>query len=775
MITTETNSRSTVFWCLEKNEGLQKLLREGKFGLEKEHVRCDSSGHLALTPHPEALGNKAEHPFITTDFSESQVEMITPPLDSIEEAYGFLKTLHKIVLQALPEGEELWLQSMPPILPEEDRIPLAQFEGASREKTLYRERLSSIYGKSRQMISGSHFNFSFSPAFVEALANHTGQPIEQQKGEVYLKVVRNLMRHRWFLVGVLGRSPSAHSSLKLKALDSNALLEVCCKFGVSIRSSKIGYRNPNPLFTDYCCLEGYKRDLNAHVRSGKLLNPNELYLPIRLKMNPETEAISHIEVRLLDLDPFDPIGIDPSSLKLIHLFILYALLEDDSGRFDELEQQTADEMQNQAACRGFSPMSECPESSGVRHDLIASGKKMINRIRGLIGPLGILDMPGYEDVLNRCEVIIDDWHEHPSSKLLKDYEKNDFVTSNLETIRQSQERLAGEDFRFYGFEDMELSTQLLLREAVKRGVEFEILDRGENFVRLHKMGREHYVRQATRTSLDNYSSILLMENKLVTKKVLDRAGIHTPKGDHYTSASRAKSAWFNWIGRPVVIKPKSTNFGIGISILKENLEQPYFEKAVDIAFGQDSEILIEEFIRGKEYRFFMIGGQVVAVLHRVPANVVGDGQHRIAELVEMKNRDPLRGKGYRTPLEKIALGEMESMFLQSQNLDFDAVPADGATVYLRENSNISTGGDSIDFTEQVHRSYFMIASQAAKALDVNITGLDMMIEDVSQAATSDNYAVIEMNFNPAIHIHCFPYQGKNRRIDECLLNQMGFI
>ena len=773
MIATEENKESEVFEYFRKHEGLQDLLRIGKFGIEKEHVRCDSSGHLSLTPHPESLGNKAEHPFITTDFSESQVEMITPPLDSVDEAYGFLKTLHKIVLQALPEGEELWLQSMPPILPEEDLIPVAQF-GSSHEKTLYRERLSSIYGKSRQMISGSHFNFSFAPDLFEMLATHSDKSPKKLRGEIYLKVVRNLMRHRWFLVGMLGRSPRAHSSLQLKALNSNELLKLCCDFGISIRSSKIGYRNPNPLFTDYCCLEGYQRDLNEHVKSGKLLNPNELYLPIRLKMNPESGEISHIEVRLLDLDPFDPIGLDPASLRLIHLFILFALLEDDSGRFDCDEQETADEMQNQVACRGFSTVEGCAISE-ARHDLEASGRRIIQRMRELLEPLGLTKMLGYEGVLDHCETIVGNPQEHPASKLIQTYEASDFIASNLETIRRSREQLAGEDFRFYGFEDMELSTQLLLREAVKRGVKFEILDRGENFVRLHKMGHEHYVKQATRTSLDKYSSILLMENKLVTKKVLDRAGIRTPKGDHFTATKLAKEAWYRWVGRPVVVKPKSTNFGIGISILKENLDQNLFEKAIDIAFAQDSEILIEEFIRGKEYRFFMIGGQVVAVLHRVPANVQGDGVHSLAKLVEIKNRDPLRGKGYRTPLEKIRLGEAEAMFLQGQQLDFESIPEAGQIVYLRENSNISTGGDSIDFTEQVHCSYFMIASQAAKTVDVNITGLDMMIENVSEPASSGNYAVIEMNFNPAIHIHCFPYQGKNRRIDECLLNQMGFI
>lgn len=760
---------------LKKDSYLLSLFRQGKFGIEKEHVRCDQRGQLALSPHPASLGNKAEHPFITTDFSESQVEMITPPLDSVDEAYGFLKTLHKIVLQSLPEGEDLWLQSMPPILPEEDKIPLAQFEGKSREKTLYRERLSSIYGKSRQMISGSHFNFSFSSAFIERLSVLTRRPKEEIKGQVYLKTMRNLMRHRWFLVGMLGRSPHAHSSLRLKALGSDELLEICCHFGVSIRSSKIGYRNPHPLITDYCCLDGYRKALASHVQTGKLLNPNELYLPIRLKMDPEEGNLSHVEVRLLDLDPFDPIGLDKRSLKLLHLFILYCFLDEDSGRFDADEQRVADEMQNQIACRGFSPKHTCADVGEDNYDLIASAKQIIKQMKQLLGDLDLISMPGYEGIIEYSESWVENWNEHPAMRLIEEVESNGFVDFHLEKQRQSRRALAGEDFRFHGFEDMELSTQLLLREAVKRGVEFEIIDRNENFVRLHRLGKVEYVKQATRTSLDNYISVLQMENKLVTKKVLDRAGICTPEGVHFDTPEKAKNAWCSVESQAIVIKPKSTNFGVGISILKENTNRILFEKAVDIAFDHDREILIEAFIVGKEYRFFLIGEQVVGVLHRVPANVKGDGESSVRALVEIKNEDPLRGKNYRTPLEKINLGEVESMFLNEQGMDFESVPSAAEIVFLRENSNISTGGDSIDFTERVHRSYFSIASKAAKTLGVNITGLDMMIQDVCVPANPENYAVIEMNFNPAIHIHCFPFEGKNRRLDEYLLNQLGFV
>jgi glutamate--cysteine ligase len=321
---------------------------------------------------------------------------------------------------------------------------------------------------------------------------------------------------------------------------------------------------------------------------------------------------------------------------------------------------------------------------------------------------------------------------------------------------------------------MELSTQLLLREAVRRGVEFEILDRKENFVRLQKDGNIQYVKQATKTSLDNYASILAMENKLVTKKILHENGIRVPEGMEYTCAEAAKADFLFHQGKPVVIKPNQTNFGLGITILKENTDERTFQRAIDIAFEHDNTVLIEEFIAGKEFRFFVIGDEVVGILHRVPANVTGDGVKTIRELVELKNLDPLRGKGYRTPLEKIQLGEAEAMFLKQQNMDFNTIPASGEVVYLRENSNISTGGDSIDFTDDIPDSYKHIAVQAANALSVVITGLDMIIPDVSAEATTDNYAIIELNFNPAIHIHCHPFQGKNRLLNEKLMDALGY-
>ena len=280
--------------------------------------------------------------------------------------------------------------------------------------------------------------------------------------------------------------------------------------------------------------------------------------------------------------------------------------------------------------------------------------------------------------------------------------------------------------------------------------------------------------QATKTSLDSYVSVLMMENKVVTKKVLERAGISVPGGYEYTSPEAGMADYRMYAGKPVVIKPKSTNFGLGITILKHNYDETDFKAALQIAFEHDNTVLIEKFIPGREFRIFIINDEVVGILHRVPANVTGDGVLNIGQLIDRKNEDPLRGKGYRTPLEKIRKGREEEMFLKQQGMDFNTVPKEGEVVYLRENSNISTGGDSIDFTDDIDDSYKAIAVEAAKALNVKITGLDMMIQDIHAPATPDNYAIIEMNFNPAIHIHCYPFKGKNRHLNHKMIKALGF-
>jgi glutamate--cysteine ligase len=401
-------------------------------------------------------------------------------------------------------------------------------------------------------------------------------------------------------------------------------------------------------------------------------------------------------------------------------------------------------------------------------------EQILSKIEVFSEKFGFSKFDDYNNAISKVRDLFNNPEKHPTFRLKKQIEEKGYLEFHLELARKYKKESLIKGFRFHGFEDMELSTQLILREAVYRGVEIEIIDRHENFIVLKKDDKKEYVMQATRTTLDNYSSIMIMENKLVTKKILAKNNINVPAGCHYLDINIAKSDFLHFMGRPIVIKPKSTNFGLGITILKTNDDKAVFQRAVEIAFEQDTSILIEEFIEGKEFRVFIINGEVTGILHRIPANVTGDGKKSIHELVSDKNKSPLRGRGYRTPLEKINLAETEKMFLASQNLTFESIAAKDETVYLRENSNISTGGDSIDYTDIIHHSYKEIALKATSVLNVKITGLDIIIPEPKKPAANNNYAIIEMNFNPAIHIHCYPFIGKNRRLDKKILDALGF-
>jgi glutamate--cysteine ligase len=750
-------------------------LLDAQFGLEKEHVRVDHDGKLALTPHPAVFGDKLANPYLTVDFSESQLEMITPPVGSAREALGFMETIHDIVSENL-DGEYLWPQSMPPALPDDgSQIPLAQFDSEHRALNEYRRFLAQAYGRKKQLISGVHVNLSLSDGLLDQL--QASLNLEQQtraefKASLYMKALTNMMRYRWIMIALLGNTPAADESYKTFCPDMPEVApKTCCgKKTTSIRASICGYKNNEDFTLDYSSWASFHRSVRDLVDAGKLIHEKELYSPIRLKTNLQSGEITHLEVRLLDLDPTTKVGIREESLHLLHLFMLWAVAHDEDETFDQHQQSIATANQYHCACCGFDTKITAADGSSFEKGAEAFVEKFLDELHKLVPEKN----EDYHTSISFYQQQLATPETSPLEVSRKGISSEGFIQYHLSQAQKFHEESTQAAFRFKGLEDLELSTQLMLREAVKRGVKFDLLDRAENFVKFQKGDHTEFVQQATKTSKDNYSTILMMENKLVTKKVLDDASLSVPLGGHYIDTAHANADFYKYNGHPIVVKPKSTNFGLGITILKGNTNFEHYTQAVEIAFKEDASILVEPFITGREFRFFLINHEVVGILHRVPANVIGDGYSTIAELVKLKNQDPLRGKGYVTPLEKIALGEAERLFLETQKLDFDHIPDEGQTIYLRENSNISTGGDSLDFTDEVHDSYKRIASDASKAMDAAITGLDMMIPDISAPATAQNYSIIEMNFNPAIHIHCFPYRGENRKLNVKLMDFLGF-
>ena len=739
-----------------KNNNLEELFSHVVIGIEKEGQRILPNGHISKSDHPKVFGIRHEQPYIQTDFAESQVELITTPEKEEKDVYRILNAIHEVFLKNIPEDEYIWPLSIPAILPKEEEIRVAQFE--KKSDVAYREYLVEKYGKYKQMVSGIHYNFQLDDIFMEKLAQITNKDIVSVKNEVYLKLARQFIRYQWLLVYFYGASPMAEDKYFSNSLKPK-------NFARSLRTSKFGYVNEDDIKVSYSSLEKYIEDITGYVNSGKLIAEKEFYSSVRFRgadtiVKFPNEGIKYIEFRLFDLNPFAPFGILEKDIRFIHLFIKTLVW------LDEVDKGTSES-------RGY----EYSENVALSHpfEKVAyeeEGIWLLNQMKELVKELKL-----YESDIDLINEKIDEL-KNPEltigAKLLKEYEiENNILNVGLKLAKQYKENALREYYSLSAFSNMELSTQAVIEDAIKNGIKVTVIDENDQFIRLEYKDHIEYVKNGNMTSKDSYISPLIMENKVVTKKVLAEKGFRVPKGYEVSSLEEAVQK-FNYVrNKPIVIKPKSTNFGLGITIFKNGTDSlENYSKAVNFALKEDKDILIEEFIEGTEYRFFVIEGKTEAVLLRVPANVVGDGRHTIRELVEMKNANPLRGDAKKTPLKKIELGEIEHLQLAEQGLNFESILENNEVAYLRENSNISTGGDSVDMTDEVHESYKKLAVDISNAMMAKVCGVDLIIPDIKKECNSDNYGVIEANFNPMMMMHIYPHSGKSRRLSLNVLKML---
>lgn len=757
----------------------ESILTAG-FGVEREGLRVTKEGKLALTPHPAIFGDKLKNPYITTDFSESQIELVTPVFDSVDEVYNFLEALTDIVIGEIGENNELfWPYSMPCDIPDDEAIPIAVYQGESGKKAReYREKLMVKYGGKRQLISGIHYNFSFGEDFMETLWKESGsqETYKDFKDRNYLKVLRNYLRYRWLIIYLMGCSPGLHNSYIKKCLacmQESGNETYLSPGGTSARNGSCsGYKNEIDLYPNYFSIKDYIDSINEFVDRGDISEAKELYAQIRLKPKDyknvleslEKDGVQYIEIRTIDLNVFDKCGIAKVDLEFLNIFMLFLLLEGEE--YFDTWQQEALINEVEVAERGLEPDLELLDH---RHWTLktAWAEDILEKVAEVNEYL--------ELKRDNCIEVMQDRVRNPemtyAHRLKTQMEAEGCLSTNLELAKQYKTQSDQEHYRLKGFENWEMSTQILIKEALTRGVKVTPMDPTDNIILLERDGHQEYVKQATKTSVDNYITPLLMENKVVTKKILKQNGIPVPGGEEYFSFAEAKHKLPKYIGKKVVIKPKSTNFGLGICIYDNGGTFEELLEGARIAFEHDSTILIEDYISGLEYRFLTMGDEVVAVLHRRPANVVGDGISTIQTLIDKKNEHPYRGDGHTSPLKKIELDDQSLMFLKKQGLSNQSVPQSGEMIFLRGNSNISTGGDSIDFTEKMHPHFSEIALKAAKAFDAKFCGVDIIIEDYSDP--DSNYGIIELNFNPMIVMHAYPFEGKERRLGYNILKTIG--
>src|SRR5271169_3449077 len=375
------------------NSGARGVLRGGRKGVEKESLRVSPAGEIQHTPHPAALGSPLTNEHITTDFSESLIELVTPPFRETWELLQYLCDIHQFVYRHL-DDELLWATSMPCAIKGDESIPLAQFgtSNVGRMKTIYRHGLGMRYGRIMQAISGVHFNYSFSTDLWDALeyVNQSRQIRQDFISEQYFGVLRNYRRFGWLVLYLFGTSPAvskgffAGREISLPSLDDDTVYE---PYGTSLRMSDVGYRNKSQatvsvsvnsldeyihdlsraISTPYppyekigVKVDGEYRQLNANI----LQIENEYYSFIRPKRvarsgERPTKAlqragVEYVEVRALDVSAFDPVGVNQNKLRFLEAFLALCLLRE-SDPIGESEQAGLDANHLLVARRGREP------------------------------------------------------------------------------------------------------------------------------------------------------------------------------------------------------------------------------------------------------------------------------------------------------------------------------------------------------------------------------------------------------------------------------------
>lgn len=375
--------------------GAGASLRRGQVGLERECLRVSPSGTIAQTPHPMALGSALTHPFITTDFSEALLELITPPLEDKHQVLAFLQDAETYVYQHL-DNELLWSTSMPCVLEGGEAIPLAYYgtSNAGMMKTLYRRGLGYRYGRVMQVIAGVHFNYSlgqdFWPLFQE-IAEDPGD-LTAFISESYIRLIRNLQRFGWLLPYLFGASPAVCKSFiqgrstDLQELDDSTYFY---PYATSLRLGDIGYQNRleegTGMKANYDSLDAYVRSLTwaietpcpqyeaigvkvdgvyRQLNANVLQIENEYYSTVRPKqilvglekpsLALRERGVRYVEVRSLDVDPYAPLGVTAEQLYFVEAFLVFCLLAD-SPRINGNERAAIDRNQLLAAHQGRLP------------------------------------------------------------------------------------------------------------------------------------------------------------------------------------------------------------------------------------------------------------------------------------------------------------------------------------------------------------------------------------------------------------------------------------
>ncbi|HEX7171342.1 MAG TPA: cyanophycin synthetase [Candidatus Limnocylindria bacterium] len=313
------------------------------------------------------------------------------------------------------------------------------------------------------------------------------------------------------------------------------------------------------------------------------------------------------------------------------------------------------------------------------------------------------------------------------------------------------------------------STQAILDEAGLRDIPSIRLN-DQSLVQLGHGIHQQRIR-ATMTSKTGSLGVDIASDKKLTNRLLAATGVPVPRSEVVRSEDQAAAAAAR-IGFPVAMKPLDGNHGRGVML--NLLDETAVRDAYEVARGQSRTgiVVVETYLTGNDYRCLVIGGVLRAVAQRVPAHVEGDGKHTIAQLVELTNADPRRGIGHEKVLTRIKVDDESVSYSREQGFELTDVPPRGQRVYLKRTGNMSTGGISIDRTEEAHPDNVEIAELAGRVVGLDIAGIDLVCPDISQPVRETGGGIVEVNAAPGFRMHTNPTEGEAQYVAKPVIDML---
>jgi cyanophycin synthetase len=319
------------------------------------------------------------------------------------------------------------------------------------------------------------------------------------------------------------------------------------------------------------------------------------------------------------------------------------------------------------------------------------------------------------------------------------------------------------------YEDVRLgpSTAAVVEEARRRDIPVRRLN-SRSLVQLG-LGRNLRRIQATLTDLTSGIAVEIAQDKEDTKRVLSNIGLPVPRGEVARSLAEAIEIADD-LGYPVLLKPVDASHGRGISGALATA--PDLERAWPVTREISRRVVVEKFHEGRDHRVLVVNGRVAACAERVPAAVTGNGRSTVAELIEAANRDPRRGTGHRKVLTRLAADARTVEHLSRNGYTLTSVPPEGELVTLRATANLSTGGTSIDRTDEMHPDNVTACEMAAGIVGLDVAGIDVLTPDISKPFRDNGAVIIEVNAAPGIRMHTHPGEGRPRNVGAPILDML---